>query len=211
VSAGLATREQPQPDEQIASQLSDTGIALMPRYLPEVQWRAFARETRGLHAHRAFRAAGIGRGPSFRIAPEVRSDRVHWIDPLRPTRHQAAWFARMDALRSELNQRLYLGLSGFEAHLAHYGPGERYRTHLDRFADASHRRVSVLLYLNEDWGPGDGGQLRLYLEGADRAPWRDVAPAGGTLVAFLSDTTPHEVLPAARERWSVAGWFTARA
>lgn len=194
----------------MAALLAGEGVAVLPGYLPEPQWRALAREARRLHDARAFRAAGIGRGASFRIAPEVRDDRVHWLDPQRRTRRQAAWFARMDALRQTLNRELILGLAGFEAHLARYAPGARYRTHVDRFADASHRRVSTLLYLNDDWQPEDGGALRLYLESADRAPWRDVLPAAGTLVAFLSDAFPHEVLPAKRERWSVAGWFTTR-
>jgi hypothetical protein len=33
---------------------------------------------------------------------------------------------------------------------------------------------------------------------------------GGTLVVFLSDRFPHEVLPARRERLSLAGWFRRR-
>jgi SM-20-related protein len=36
---------------------------------------------------------------------------------------------------------------------------------------------------------------------------RDVLPAGGTAVAFLSEAVHHEVLPATRERLGVAGWF----
>ena len=35
----------------------------------------------------------------------------------------------------------------------------------------------------------------------------DVQPEAGTLVLFRSADLPHEVLPARRERWSVAGWF----
>lgn len=207
-AAPAACLEAPAPDERAAAQLNDAGIAVVPRYVADDRWRGLARESRRLHARGAFRPAGVGRGASLRIAPEVRSDHVHWIDPLRPSRGQPAWLERMEALRRVLNQRLYLGLRGFETHLAAYAPGSRYRTHRDRFADARHRRVSVLLYLNDDWQPADGGALRLYLEAPDAAPWRDVLPAGGTLVAFLSDQVHHEVRPARRERWSVAGWFT---
>ncbi|KAL7545219.1 hypothetical protein ACHAWF_008567 [Thalassiosira exigua] len=40
---------------------------------------------------------------------------------------------------------------------------------------------------------------------------RDVAPMGGTLVAFDSVTLPHEVLPTlTRERWAASGWFHER-
>jgi len=62
------------------------------------------------------------------------------------------------------------------------------------------------VYLNDAWGDGDGGALRLHLD--DGA--RDVAPVGGTLVAFLSDRVEHEVLPAKRERLAVTGWYRKR-
>ncbi len=197
-------------DERVAAELTASGFAVAPGYAPGACWRPLGDEARRMHVGGAFRHAGVGRGASFRVAPEIRSDRVCWVDPARPTRRQAAWLARMEALRRALNGSLYLGLFGFEAHLAVYPPGARYRTHLDRFADARHRVVSVLLYLNEGWGVEDGGALRLYLEGPERAPQRDVLPEGGTLVAFLSAELHHEVLPAARERWSVVGWFTGR-
>lgn len=39
----------------------------------------------------------------------------------------------------------------------------------------------------------------------------DVAPVGGTLVAFDSVTLPHEVMPTiGRERWAASGWFHER-
>jgi len=195
-------------DEAIATELADAGFAVVADYASEPTWRALAAEGRRLRRSEAFRHAGVGRGPSFRVAPEIRNDRVCWIDPEHATRRQAAWLTRMESLRRVLNGRLYLGLFGFEAHLAVYPPGARYAMHLDRFADARHRLVSVLLYLNDEWRTEDGGALRLHLE-APSTP-RDVLPVGGTLVAFLSGEIAHEVLPATRERWSVAGWFTGR-
>ena len=50
----------------------------------------------------------------------------------------------------------------------------------------------------------DGGALRLSLEGGDV----DVAPRTGSVV-FLSELE-HEVLPAMRERWSIAAWLRRR-
>jgi SM-20-related protein len=182
----------------------------VPGYVDGPEWRGLAAEGQRLHRHGGFRHAGIGRGASLRLAPEVRDDRVRWIDPSTATRRQRGWLARMEALRRILNERLLLGLFGFETHLACYPPGARYRTHRDRFADAAHRTVSVLLYLNEDWRAEQGGALRIYHETADQPPWTDVTPVGGTLVAFLSDAFPHEVLPAIRERWSAVGWFGKR-
>ena len=34
-----------------------------------------------------------------------------------------------------------------------------------------------------------------------------VCPAAGTMVIFLSEEFPHEVLPATQDRYSIAGWF----
>lgn len=45
--------------------------------------------------------------------------------------------------------------------------GAFYRRHLDRFRDDDRRMVSAVLYLNEDWQPQDGGQLRMF--------WRTVS------------------------------------
>jgi len=38
-----------------------------------------------------------------------------------------------------------------------------------------------------------------------------VVPLFGTIVVFLSEEFPHEVLPARRDRFSVAGWFRVNA
>ena len=34
-----------------------------------------------------------------------------------------------------------------------------------------------------------------------------VTPNFGTIVVFLSEEFPHEVLPALRDRYAIAGWF----
>jgi len=39
----------------------------------------------------------------------------------------------------------------------------------------------------------------------------DVEPRLGTLVVFLSELFPHEVLPSNRDRLSLTGWFLERA
>jgi SM-20-related protein len=66
--------------------------------------------------------------------------------------------------------------------------------------------LSLVLYLNPGWRAAVGGALRLERP----AGAREVLPESGTLVAFLSDRVAHEVLPAARPRWSVAAWFRRR-
>lgn len=157
------------------------------------------------------RHAGVGRGADFRVLPEIRNDRVLWLEAATADPATADFLASMDALRQVLNRALYLGLDRFEAHLAMYPPGARYRPHLDHFRNSRHRVVSSVLYLNAgDWGRADGGQLRLYLGAQPRGNHVDILPCGGTLVLFLSQRFWHEVLPARRDRWSITGWFCRR-
>jgi SM-20-related protein len=113
----------------------------------------------------------------------------------------------MDTLRIELNRRLLLGMESLEAHFACYPPGAGYARHRDRFADDDARVLSLACYLNPDWPDAAGGALRLHLPDGPR----DIAPRSGSVVLFLSGDVEHEVLPATRDRWSIAGWFRRRA
>lgn len=63
-----------------------------------------------------------------------------------------------------------------------------------------------MVYLNPGWLPDDGGELVLYSDEAEQGSLR-VMPAFGTLVVFLSEYSPHDVLPTQRDRYSIAGWF----
>ena len=67
--------------------------------------------------------------------------------------------------------------------------------------------MTTVCYLNDDWRAEHGGALRIELpDGSER----DVLPAAGTLVVFMSADFPHEVLAANRERLSIAGWYRRR-
>jgi SM-20-related protein len=197
-------------DEAIADRVAETGLAVVPGFINPAQARRLRAAARSIHEADGFRPAGVGRGPSFRVRPEVRCDEVCWLEAGRHGEDVTAWIARMEALRLAFNARLFLGLFGYEAHFSVYPPGAFYRTHVDRFADAPLRTLSAVLYLNQAWKPEDGGALRIYQGAAGQRPWLDVVPEAGTLVVFLSDRFPHEVLPARRRRWSLTGWFTRR-
>ena len=173
--------------------------------MPEVGWRKLRAEAEHLRADNAFSAAAIGRGHEART--EIRGGSICWLEPGMPAGE--AFMVWMDGLRSSLNRRLFLGLDSFEAHYAHYPTGTSYGTHVDRHQDSAARVVSAVIYLNSEWPVDGGGELVLY--GADEVPRLELAPAGGTLVLFMSEGTPHEAKKATRERWSIAGWFRTRA
>lgn len=161
------------------------------------------------------RKAGIGRGDGFQVREDIRGDYVRWLDFSVDRQFADIAGTHFEPLRLAVNREMFLGVYEFEGHVTVYPPGAFYRRHVDRFQDTAHRKLSVILYLNEaDWCAEDGGELRLFAPKDGSAGHGeetiDVLPEGGTLVVFLSHEIPHEVLPARRERYSLTGWFRTR-
>lgn len=153
------------------------------------------------------RRAAIGRGEDAQVHDVIRGDHIAWLKEGGATAAQSAFLREMESLRLVLNEGLFLGLFEYEGHLAFYPPGAFYRRHLDRHRGSDSRIVSCVAYLNAAWQPGEGGELRLFLD-AGRVV--DIAPRGGTLVCFLSGEVEHEVLSTRAPRYSVAGWLRRR-
>lgn len=156
-----------------------------------------------------FREAAVGSGERRQIRIEVRGDEIQWMQQPASSEAQRTFLDRFEQLRLTLNRTLQLGLFEFESHFARYPAGAFYARHIDQLRADSHRKLSCVIYLNENWKPEEGGELRFYLDGGG-AKFEDVLPEGGRLVVFQSGRFAHEVLPAKRERISIAGWFKAR-
>jgi SM-20-related protein len=154
-----------------------------------------------------FRTARIGKGDEEQKRPEIRSDKIHWLDPEKLSSNQNIYWNFIDELRNEVNRTFFFGLKDFEAHFAVYPEGAFYKKHLDQFTKTPHRFVSCILYLNKDWKPEQGGQLRIYKDGENEMDFLDIQPEFGKFVCFLSGNLYHEVLPAKRERFSLTGWL----
>jgi len=199
--------------DRICAAVAGDGYAVEADFLAQATIAALAGEARSRDAAGEFHAAGVGHGAAHQRQSEVRGDRVLWLEQTAAGPIQRPFWEALESLRSALNETLLLGLFSLEAHYALYPAGASYRRHRDRFRDEAAasgsdvRVISCSVYLNEDWAPADGGALRLYDGGAAR----DVLPIAGTLVCFLSDRFEHEVLPAARERLALTGWFRRRA
>lgn len=74
------------------------------------------------------------------------------------------------------------------------------------------RRIAfftTVLYLNEDWHTQDGGELVVF-ESTGKSIVTTVNPTFGTMVIFLSESFPHEVLLSHATRRSITGWFRVR-
>lgn len=185
----------------------------MPGFLPDDLVRKLAREAESLHQSGLLRSAATGQGQQREIRAGLRGDDIAWLDEQAASLAQGEFLTRMEALRLAANRELQLGLFDLEAHFARYPAGAGYRKHLDIFQQDSRRVLSVICYLNSAWREADSGQLRLYAGENDAGETKsvDIFPEGGTLVCFFSRRFPHEVLPAARTRLSLAGWFRQRA
>ncbi|MDQ8038354.1 MAG: 2OG-Fe(II) oxygenase [Pedobacter sp.] len=186
--------------------LAVQGHAVLPAALPAASWIALQAEARQLLGQGAFAPARIGRGDSLHRESSVRGDGLCWLEPGLAA--GSAYLRWMEGLRLALNRELFLGLDEFEAHYAHYPVGAFYRRHVDRHRDSNARVISSVFYLNAHWREEEGGELLMQDEAGEVLFAQP--PRGGTLVLFKSADMPHEVLPATRERWSIAGWFRTR-
>ncbi len=195
------------PKPSLAAELAARGYAVVPGFFAAELVAALRAEVQVLDADGGLRPAGVGKAEDFRVRTDVRSDRILWLDPEDCTGPQAEALEIFDELRKSLNRSCFLGLFATECHLAAYAPGGHYDKHLDAFRLRSQRKISFVLYLNDDWRKADGGELRLYRSGSDTEVACDIRPEAGTLVCFASEEIWHEVRPTNRTRLSLTGWF----
>jgi SM-20-related protein len=195
--------------ERIADGLAVHGWMVVDDFFGLELTAALRRDCQMSSAQGDLREAAVGGGERRQIRAEVRGDEILWMQQPASSEPQRVCQDRFEQLRLTLNRTLQLGLFEFESHFARYPAGASYARHIDQLRDDSHRKLSCVLYLNESWQPEEGGELRLYLDG-DGVESEYVLPEGGRLVVFLSGRFAHEVLPATRERISIAGWFRSR-
>lgn len=193
------------PFDDIVEAVVERGYAVCHDFLPTGQIQALLQRAQALRADEELQRAGIGRGAEFHTNRFVRQDRIHWLSGEDAT--EQLFLEPMAELRLAVNRALFMGLFDYEAHFALYPRGAFYKKHVDAFHGRSNRRLSTVLYLNFDWQPTDGGALRFYAADDQEQVLFDLPPTAGTLVVFDSERFWHEVLPAQRERFSIAGWF----
>jgi len=189
--------------DRIAAALKDRGYIILNDVFTVEQLQSLFIDIKKTDSE-YFHDAGIGREQEFQLNQFVRRDRICWLDmSYQPTRFYLEW---AEQLRQHLNRSLFLGLFDYECHYAHYPKGAFYKKHRDAFQGNSNRRLSSVLYLNPAWQPADGGELVLYAAD-DRTVLETVLPTFGSMVLFLSEEFPHEVLPTRCSRYSLTGWY----
>ncbi|WP_430461595.1 2OG-Fe(II) oxygenase [Thalassolituus sp. LLYu03] len=194
--------------ESIAQGLQTQGYAITQAALPLTLTAGLLLRVSQLPEYQ-FAVAGTGRQQEHQLNGFVRRDKIRWLNDEHPA--EQAWLDFMGDLQRYMNRRLFLGLFSYECHFAHYQPGDFYRKHMDAFRGQSNRVLTTVLYLNPDWETQDGGELVMYRDDDHNEELLRLVPRFGTLVTFLSEEFPHEVLPARRDRYSIAGWFRLNA
>ncbi len=191
----------------IADDLATKGWSWQPGLLPDALTSALRAELIARDAASDLGPAGIGREDDFHVDRSVRRTRITWFDGSTPAQQDfRSW---TEALRNALNRELMLGLFEMEVCFAVYPPGGFYDRHLDSFAGARNRVVSLVAYLNEDWDEARGGALAVWDEGASEedAPAARIIPQPGGVVLMLSEAIPHEVEVTQETRYGLAGWW----
>ena len=217
-------------------QLADNGFVVVENFISEDLRNDLRKDVCNLRSLDRFKIAKIGHdgmvqdeNQPFR---DIRYSETCFIgkakEPEPKSKARQQLYAVLDAVKVELNTNdvvkqgqvtknvPHLDPDLEELMYAYYPRGGYYRRHRDAEPQSmsNWRRYSLLLYLNENWKPEDGGQLRIHRDsGGDELPlgelpnYIDVQPQAGTLVLFRSDLCPHEVLDTSKERIAIVGWF----
>lgn len=157
-----------------------------------------------LHSGKSMLPAGTGNHLLVTQDKSVRGDVIYWLDKAHNNVHENAFFEVMDAFIVYLNRSCYTGITGYEFHYTLYEAGSFYKKHLDQFRNDDSRQYSMIIYLNSDWVPADGGQLAVYHKDGDA---QQIDPDSGKTVFFKSSELEHEVLLTNKRRMSITGWL----
>lgn len=169
--------------------------------------RSLAFECQNLFSQGALKPAAIGFGHSKVLHQNIRGDLTLWLDEANSSPLQQHMHQELGTLLRELNRSFYLGLKRFEAHFALYPPGAGYDKHIDNHRGSGARKITFILYLNENWQKGHGGELSLYAPDQPDQLIKQFEPTLGTFLLFRSDLFPHQVEKSLQPRLSLTGWF----
>jgi SM-20-related protein len=181
----------------------ETKIGIATNFLSKQLGVGLVNNLNSLYESKHMQAAGIGNDSIAVQNKLVRSDVIYWLDRKHNDQHENAFFDLMDSFVLYLNSSCYTGITGYEFHYALYETGSFYKKHLDQFKNNESRQFSMIIYLNENWEEGDGGQLSIHHDGEEYR----IDPTGGKSVFFKSSELEHEVLVTNKPRMSITGWL----
>ncbi len=191
-------------NKQLIEALVEKSWFIPDQFLPIEITQELLKMLRQLYADENFKKAGIGRGLEQKIAPQIRKSEIFWINDWTTSPALIQYSNFLSELMIYLNQNLFLSLKRYESQFAHYSPGGFYKKHIDQHKKTQHRKISVILYLNQVKA---GGELILYKKGNRNTVEAKIIPEPGKLVFLVSKDIFHEVLSCESERCSLTTWM----
>lgn len=189
--------------QQWLDQLAKNDFVFVDDFIPEGMYQRIQNYFQSLLDEKEFSKAAIGSSEKRQVESSIRGDFIYWLDKQEDT-ELTPLFDLFDEAVARLREYLFLSLSDYEFHFALYPPKTRYEKHVDQFHGKNNRVISMLIYLNENWKIGDGGELKIYQDDGREIL---IEPIAKRLLMFKSDTVEHEVLLTNTPRKSLTGWL----
>ena len=181
----------------------DNKVGIAENFLSENLARHLKENLISHYSENRLRSAGTGNDTAVVHNKSVRSDIIYWLDRKHNNPHELAFFDLVDSFVGYLNSTCYTGITGYEFHYTLYEEGSFYKKHLDQFRNNDSRQYSMIMYLNDDWGEDDGGELCIHHSDSIQ----HISPVNGKSVFFKSSELEHEVLLTNKPRMSITGWL----
>jgi len=215
--------KQPEALELLAKQLDEVGFVIIDDFMPEEMARAVKASNVNLYQQSEMEE-GATTGGNERVGIPHRGDVLKWIGYDGATEASRCVCAFVDHIEKavqsignaaqEVAPQVATAMSSIqwrsETMLTCYPAAQRarYFRHTDN-SSGNGRLLTALVYLNENWKQGDGGELRLFYPGEKNLKVRmEVEPLWNRLLLFWSDDrSPHEVLSACQDRFAATVWF----
>lgn len=154
-----------------------------------------------------FNKASIGHQSSKKIDAQIRGDFTLWLDDIPLSEPVSVFKQFLNEFRLLIAQELFVSLKRVESHFAFYPPGTNYAKHIDNHKGSGARKITFILYLNENWQKGHGGELTLFSPHDENQVLHTLEPLMGRFVLFRSELFPHQVETSLAPRLSLTGWF----
>lgn len=183
-------------------QLAENDYVVVDDFISDQMFKEIMDFFHEMESADKLKKAGIGAQQDFQVKAEIRGDFIYWLEENRDVPLNS-FFQLKDELMQNLKRFCYLSLSGSEFHIAKYPAGSFYHRHLDQFHERTNRQITVLIYLNQGWKKGDGGELVIYKDEQEIV----IEPIAKRLLLFKSDVIEHEVLTTNVPRYSLTGWL----
>jgi SM-20-related protein len=189
--------------ETIISSFLENKVGLINDFLNEDLSSHLIENLLLLLQEKQLKMAGVGNNSKLLNNKSIRGDVIYWLDRKHENVHENRFLDIIDEFVKYLNRTCYSGITGYEFHYAFYEKGSFYKRHLDQFRNTQNRAFSMIMYLNDDWKVGNGGELCIYHNDHTQI----ISPTNGKCVFFKSSELEHEVLLSHQPRMSITGWL----